>query len=50
MKERFFKERMVISIPPGVEAGTLLKVSLKGKDSYKEMGENLYLKVRLVER
>jgi curved DNA-binding protein len=43
-------ERMVISIPPGVEAGTLLKVSLKGKDSYKEMGDNLYLKVSLVER
>ncbi|MDY6855501.1 MAG: DnaJ domain-containing protein [Thermodesulfobacteriota bacterium] len=43
------KERMVISIPPGVENGTLLKVSLKGKDSYKEMRGNLYLKVSLVE-
>ena len=38
-----------IKIPPGVEAGALLKVSLKGKDSYGEMGDNLYLKVKIVE-
>ncbi|MFH2011646.1 MAG: DnaJ C-terminal domain-containing protein [Pseudomonadota bacterium] len=53
-KEIFLKKgletrRMTIKIPPGIEDGTLLQLSSKGKETYGDMEEKLYLRVKVAE-
>ena len=49
LKKEWETERMTIKIPPGVEDGTVLQVSREGKDTYRGVGDNLYLRIKVAE-